>query len=283
LILAIAIFGGGLALSLKQLPEDLGQVAPRFLVLCALLAVPAAIFINAVETKLCAALAGTRFGWLEATHIGLVSSAANMLPLPGGPLVRIGALKVAGVSLLQGGIATTLIAATWVGLALTYAGASTIASHPAVGVPFLAAGGIATLACAIALFRLGRSWPLVAMVLATKSAGIAVGLVRMYLALASLGVVVSFTQACVFALADVAGSAVSIVPSGLGVNEAVAALMAPLAAVPPTVAFLAVGINRVIALPVLALASAFVAGMRGPHSPEDHQASQREDHPELRS
>jgi hypothetical protein len=273
LIASLVVFGGGLVLSIKQLPHDLGQVAPGFLLLSALITIPAAIVLNAAETKLSARLAGANFDWLQATHIGLVSSAANMLPLPGGPLVRIGALKLAGASLLQGGIATTLIAAIGLGLAFACAGASTVGSHPTVGMPFLAAGGIATAACAIALVRLGRSWSLVGMVLVAKSAGIAVGLLRMYWTLAALGLMVSFTQLCAFSVSDVAGSVVSIVPAGLGINEAVAALMAPLVAVPSTLAFLAVGINRVISVPVLAVAIALVAALRGARERQARESS----------
>ncbi|HEX7235717.1 MAG TPA: hypothetical protein VF405_02075, partial [Gammaproteobacteria bacterium] len=240
---------------------------PGFLLLSAL-AIPIAILVNAAETKLSATLAGTNLGWLQATHIGLVSSAANILPLPGGPLVRIGALKRAGASLLQGGVATTLIAAIGVGLAFTSAGAATVGAHPSVGMSCLAVGAVATGACAIALFRLRRSWALVAMVLVMKSVGIALGLLRMYWALASLGFVVSFTALFAFAVSDVAGSVVSIVPAGLGINEAVAALMAPLVAVPSTLAFLAVAINRVIALAVLAVATAFAAALPGAREPQ---------------
>jgi hypothetical protein len=272
LIAAIVVFVAGLVLSVTQLPHDLRQVAPSFLLLSAL-CVPAIIGLNAVETKLSATFAGATFGWLQATHIGLVSSAANMLPLPGGPLVRIGALKLAGASLLQGSVATTLIAAIGLGLAFACAGASTVLDRPFVGMTFLAAGGIASAACAIALFRLRRSWRLVAMVLLAKSAGTAVGLLRMYFALASLGLLVPFRALCAFAVSDVAGSVVSIVPAGLGVNEAVAALMAALVAVPPTVAFLAVGINRVIALAVLAVTTALVAALRGARQRQDREHS----------
>jgi hypothetical protein len=93
-------------------------------------------------------------------------------------------------------------------------------------------------------------------------AGIVVVVLRFIWAFAALGIVLSAADAAVFSVAGVAGSAASIVPAGLGVNESVAALLAPLASVPPAAAYLAATLNRAVALPVLMLATCVIAFRR---------------------
>lgn len=261
-VITLVAFSIGFVVAIRHLPEGIGLVAPSLLLLSALVAVPAAILINTIETRLNAQLVAADLGWLRSAHVGLVSSAANLLPIPGGPLVRIAALKGAGASLLRSGITTSLIAAIWIGLALVFAGAWIVGAHTAVSLLLLGTGAALTVLFSAAILRSGGSWQLVGLLLANKSAAIFVGILRMYWALRSLGVDVSFSQVWVFSLSDVAGSAVSIVPAGLGVNEAIAALMAQLVEVPSAAAFIAVGLNRVIAFPVLFAAMLAVGLLR---------------------
>lgn len=262
LFAAIATFAIGLVVSIRQLPEGLGILGPRFLALVALVGVPTAIALNAVETRLAATLVGASFAWSQSLRIGLLSSAANMLPLPGGALVRVAALKGAGASLLRSSVTTTLTAAIWLGLALLYAGLLVLPANPMAASLLLTFGTIATVAFCAALFRACRSMKLVAIVIFVRSAAIGVGVLRMYWVLIALGVAVTYRDVGLFAVADVAGSAVSIVPAGLGISEAIAAALAPLIQVPAAAAFLAVGLNRVIALPVLIVATAATGALR---------------------
>jgi uncharacterized protein (TIRG00374 family) len=75
--------------------------------------------------------------------------------------------------------------------------------------------------------------------------------IRIYLCLAALGTDATFAQASAFAVASAAGSAVSIVPGGLGVREAVTAALAPAVGLAAAVGFLAAALNRLIGLPVM--------------------------------
>lgn len=261
LMAALAVFLVGIPLSIRELPTELGLVAPRELLLIALVGVPAAIVANAADTKLAASLVGTRFGWYQSMYVGLVSSAANMLPLPGGALVRVTALKGSGASLLKSGVSTTLLAGLWLGLALSLGGTWIAVTHPWVAVPLLGVGVLALLGFCVALHTICRSWRLLALAVIVKLTSIAIGVIRMAWALAALGVIIPLGDLAVFAVADVAGAAVMVLPAGLGVNESVAALLAPLVAVPSAAAFLAVGLNRVVALPTLLVVTAAVAAL----------------------
>jgi hypothetical protein len=48
-------------------------------------------------------MTGRSVGWLSAMDVTIYGSAANMLPLPGGVLVRIAAMKAHGTAFRRGG------------------------------------------------------------------------------------------------------------------------------------------------------------------------------------
>ena len=84
----------------------------------------------------------------------------------------------------------------------------------------------------------------------------------MYLALYALGFDVKPAQALVLVVAGALGSAVSIMPAGLGVREALAALVAPFAVLAASTGFLAAALGRMVDLAVVGPLAACLAMRR---------------------
>jgi hypothetical protein len=260
LYVSLPLFLTGLIVSIRYLPQDLVLSRPRFLVYIATIGVAARLLLSTLETRLSAKVVGAHFGWLRSVQIGLVSSAANLLPLPGGPLVRIAALKHAGATLSLGGAVTALLGAMWVGLAFLCAASCIVDDYSLLALGFFAVGLLGLVSASLGLKRICNSWRLVLLSLMMKSAMIFIMLLRLAWAFAALDVNVTPSEITVFSVSGVAGSLVSVVPAGLGVSEVVAAALAPLTDIAPAVAYLAVTLNRVVSIPVL-LAATFVAAL----------------------
>jgi hypothetical protein len=82
---------------------------------------------------------------------------------------------------------------------------------------------------------------------------------RLFLCFAALGVDASFAQASGLAVAGVLGSAVSIVPAGLGVREGVAAAISPIVGLAASFGFLSAFLNRLAGLVVIAPLAAMLS------------------------
>jgi len=89
-----------------------------------------------------------------------------------------------------------------------------------------------------------------AAMVAIRLLSLALTVLRLILAFASLGLTLGWFEAALYAAAPTLGAAVGIVPAGIGVNEAIAAALAMLIAASPATAFLAVTLNRMLDLVV---------------------------------
>jgi len=259
LLPAALIFTLGLVLSIRLLPDQIALIAPLLLILIAIVGVPVRLAIATWELKLNAALIGASLRWAESVRTTLFASAANMLPLPGGPLVRAAALKLAGGTVISSGTVTALSGLAWLGLAFLAGGYFVAANNPLVGGAFIATGGVALVGCTWGLYRSRQSPGLIVLLYAAKAAVIAINVVRMDWAFGSLGVETSVSQLTVFAIANVAGSLIAVAPGGLGIKEVVAAALAPLVGLDASTAFLAASLNRLVGLPVLIAVSVFAS------------------------
>lgn len=265
LALSAVAFAAGLYWSLQGFPAAL---TPTIWPLVLLLAFcfPLAVVLNAAEFHVMARVAGLRVGWSTALETTVLASAANMLPLPGGAIARIAALKAGGATFGLGSIITGLFAGIWGGMAFCLSGGFlVILSHQALGWLF-AAGGLALLGgCTLMALRLNASAMLLAQAFAVRIVSLLlVEVLGQMLAIWSLGAAIGFGEASVFAVSSFVGSAVSLVPAGLGVREFVVAALSPLVALPPMVGFLSVAVNRAVAMIGLAVLS--VGLLIGGHS-----------------
>ncbi|WP_129792611.1 lysylphosphatidylglycerol synthase domain-containing protein [Sphingosinicella sp. CPCC 101087] len=248
LALAFLVFASGLAWSLQSIP-DLGarvRLAPLLLLL--VIGAPIGTLLNSVEMYAISRIAGGPMTWRTSFELTVYTSAANMLPMPGGALAKLAAMKVHGVGYGRGSAMILLSSAVWGGLAFLYSGGALfwlgqerIASvFATLGLALLALGGFGfahfakpRLVAVVALMRI-ISFPLEAF--------------RYMLALTAVGASVGFLQASIFVIASFISSAVVFAPSGLGVGESAAALLSSLIGIGAALGFIAATLGRVVRL-----------------------------------
>ena len=272
LIVAAVFLAVGFVLALREHPSLLSDLRWGPIALLLLLAVPLTVMVNAAEFALIGRMVGQTIPFRRSIEITILVSAANLLPLPGGAIVRVVALKTAGTHYGKGTAATLLAAVVWIGVSLLYAGIWIALHRPGVlSALFICAGaGALVLSAAVVLvqqFDLRSALG----ILAVRSLLVLIDAVRLYLCLLALSFDASFAQASAFSVASAAGSAISIVPGGLGISEAVTAALAPLVGLPAAAGFLAAALNRLIGMPLL-VPFALWHGLRGqaasPDAPE---------------
>ncbi len=251
---AFATLAAGCWISIDRHPEVLVNLAFWPVAALALFAIPLSTAVNAFETVIAGRVIGVKIPFPAALEITIIGSAANMLPLPGGSVVRVAGLKAHGGRLGAGVRATVLLALVWAGVAFAVAGGALWALGQN-GFWFAAVGGALLVGGlgAIGWETGGLRVPLMA--LAQKAALVVLDGVRLHLALLAIGVVSGGMEALVLASSSVVGSAVSVVPAGLGVREAAAAYLAGLAGLEMEFGFLASMADRIVAFALLALAA----------------------------
>lgn len=260
-LLLVAAAGMVLAavLALRDGRVDLSQVQLAPLVLVATVGVPLTVVSNAAEYRLTARATGVAIPWWSALRTTLLATAANLLPLPGGPLVRLQALRQSGVA---GGRATQVTLAagiSWIAVAAGVAAAGALVAGAAWGVvaPLAAltlvsgGGAYALLSSAADRARVpfGR---IAAALVAVELLSVAAAALRLWLVLEAVGAPGGVPAAAVLALAGVLGTVVGVVPAGLGVREALSALLAVAVALPAATGFLISVVDRVVGLAVVA-------------------------------
>ncbi|WP_205599864.1 lysylphosphatidylglycerol synthase domain-containing protein [Arhodomonas sp. KWT] len=214
---------------------------------------PLTVFTNAVQFWLTADLLRVHMPLARAVQITLLSTAANMLPLPGGSVVRIAALKSDDNTYRQGTAATVLVAGNWLGVTLVLAGCALLAlglDRPGASV---LVGGILALAAAGTGLRLLHKaelgWMLA--LVTAQMALVGIGTLRLWLCFRALGDPVAALEAIVLTLSTVIAAAVGVAPAGLGVTEATAAGIAATVGIPASLAFVAAALNRISGLAVV--------------------------------
>jgi len=249
LVVAILFIAVGIVASFQSnqdLSLDIGWEAVAIVLV---LLIPITIALNAVEFILIGHSIGTRSRFFEAVEITIIGTAANMLPLPGGTMVRIAALKAGGADFKKGASGTLLVAMIWLSLSFLYAGMWIHTLRPGlVSTSFLVIGVASTLVCFLWSNKLGSSRRTLYLTLLTKGVLVVVDSLRLYLCLLAVGADASFAQASTLAVSGVLGSAVSIVPAGLGVREVVASMVGLLVGLAASFSFVAASLNRILGL-----------------------------------
>lgn len=259
LFLAALAFAAGIIVSAHAEPQLVTDIDWRVILLL-LIPVLIAIALNCCEFILCGRMIGQRISWRIAVETTVVGGVANMLPLPGGMLVRIAALKSAGASVSRGGGVTLLAAMTWLGIASAYSGVWLVAcGHAALGSTVFLSGAAITAAA----FRLGMAvsggWRLPLQLCCVRAALTLFDALRLLLCFAALGDAAHFSQVSVLTVSSFLGAAFSLVPAGLGIREGAAALIAGLVGLTASSAYLATSLNRVLGLLVAAPLAIYIA------------------------
>ena len=146
----------------------------------------------------------------------------------------------------------------WLGTALLMAGIADAAVNRRAGSAIVIAAGIGALVVAFGLVRQAagndavrrRGWW---WIWVCEVAQVLVGAGRLALAVAAIGSPVDLSQALGLAVAPVAGSALGVLPGGLGVRETIAATIAALVAMPAAIGGAAAAVDRLLGLAVVAV------------------------------
>ncbi|KIC40179.1 hypothetical protein RA27_15230 [Ruegeria sp. ANG-R] len=249
----------GVGWSVSALDLTWSDLSLYYVALNVCILTPALLFVAAITFRFTAASASEGVSTIQALRIVAHANVAELLPLPGGALVRGAALVDAGAS---AGVATRLVLLTallTLGLTIALSSAALVAlDHRAwVWLTMISLTGVA-----ITLFLLSRQAEarLLAGMVVIRLVSFTLSAARLVLAFAALGHTATWLEAALYTVAPSLGATVGIFPAGLGLNEAVAAGLAKLIASAPAPAFLAVALNRVLGLAVGA-AFVFVAEM----------------------
>jgi hypothetical protein len=241
---ALVLFLAGTVWSFAGLGLKLAEID---LVAMAILVLPVGLLqlaYSATSLVLLARTAGVRIGFADAMRASARAQMAEALPLPGGAIVRTAALVAAGSPPTRSAALVIGTALLWIALASAAAGVMLITPVPLAGWTLLGGGIAVSLAALVHVARLG-GLANAALTLLQRIAGLGVAALRVALAFAAVGAAVSLSETLPYVLAAIAGSASSLVPGGLGVSEALGALMAGLVRASPESAFLALAVSRV--------------------------------------
>lgn len=248
----------GVVWSLDRLEVGLADLRIVPLVVLVVVLSPATIWANAAELRIMTRIVsptGSPMGWATALRTVLVATAANLLPLPAGAVVRIQAMRTQGVGTVPATSINVAGAGAWVAAGLIVAAVAAAASAPVLAVVAAFAVGLAGLAVAVVwTARLATIPPAraAASLVAIETATAVIHGVRLWVVLLALGLEVSVAQGLALGAATPLAAAAGVFPSGIGLAEALTALIAPLVALPAAAGFAATALGRVIGLLVIA-------------------------------
>ena len=145
LLAAAAVgFFAGFLVTISSVSIEWSRLAWPVLGLLLLVAVPAMTLSNALEYTMAARVTGQSVRLLDAMRIAVLATAANLLPLPGGPFVRMKGLVDEGVQGRSAVGVTVLMAFAWLSVSLTSAGPfGGLALIPAAVAALLGSAGLA--------------------------------------------------------------------------------------------------------------------------------------------
>lgn len=253
LAVALAFFAAGLVWAVRATP-DLGRdfnFEPLILLLA--IGAPISTVLSATETYAVSRIAGGPMRWRTCFELTIYSGAANMLPIPAGGLTKLVGMKAHGVGYRRGSAMLVLTFAIWGGLAFAYAGTALyLLAKPQVAVLF-ALGSVVLLVGAAAGFAQFGQWKLVVVIASMRLISFPLEAFRYLLALIAVGSAATYLQASTLVVGSFIASTIVIAPAGIGMTEAVVAVLASLVGISAATGFLAAAVGRIVRLLGLAL------------------------------
>lgn len=263
LLVAGGLFFAGAYWAFSTLPISPTQLRVTPLLILAGLILPSLVY-GGIGLWLLARSAGLSMPVGRATVISAYAYLAEMLPLPGGAVVRAAALIQAGSAPRRSSALVIFTAILWISLAMFAAGLTLLPVSARFAMPLLSIGGLVGGAIFLWLWSIAGA-AIALQTLAHRIAGILLTALRLTFAFAALHMPIGVLQAFPFVLAILLGSASSVAPAGLGISESLAALAATASDYPAGIAFLAVGIDRLFCIggcAVLALGTEIGTSLR---------------------
>lgn len=227
----------------------------------AVIAAPIMAVLNAFEYSCGARIAGHHPSFNESMTVSIAGSAANMLPIPGGLVVRNYAMLSAGATVAGAAHGTVATGAAWMGVTAVVVGIIVTFTSIAVGIPIAVAGVVLCgVVFVLARRRVGMdaARPIVLQLLVVEMVTVAVEIGRYWLVLAALGAHPDLLRTMPLVGANVISAATLVFPGGLGVREALAGAFSTATKLPAAVGIAASALDRV-ALTVMFLVLAGVS------------------------
>jgi Lysylphosphatidylglycerol synthase TM region len=266
---AAAMFVVASIVASQNLP-DVPEWRWWLLALVPLVGAPLTVLSNAWEYRVIASLLRHRVGPLAALRVSVLSSAANLLPIPGAMLVRATALRAMGTGYGRAISVTALVGIARVGVAGVMAGALQMFFADVLFGTAVLIGGLAVFSVFVtAVIRhpaVAGDPPHIAAVVAVETTAVAVGSLRLWLVLHGLGFDATVPQAVALSTAGVLGSVLGFFPAGLGVRELLAAAIGPAVGLPASVSLVVTAVDRVCGLIVLAIMASALSATGGTRS-----------------
>jgi uncharacterized membrane protein YbhN (UPF0104 family) len=259
---ALALFVATAWTGAAALPERRDGVAPIFLLVVSVLLAPATTACNAAEYAVTARFVEVRVSALQALRVAVLSTAANLLPVPGSALLRVAELRRAGSGTKQATASVVAASASWAAVTGAFLGVvALLSSRPLLGMLLLVVScGLVALAARLTGAHRSRArGRSMALLLVVEAASAAVGAARLWCCARGLGIEISEGAAVALGSASVLAGAVGIVPGGLGVREALAAAIGPVVGVPAAVAASVAAVDRLIGSAVVGLGTGWLA------------------------
>jgi hypothetical protein len=225
LVVAFALFVVISVLSFLSLPAGV-HFRWWALPLLVVVTTPLTLIANSAEFRIMGAINGHVIGWYAAARLTVVASAANLLPLPGGIVVRTHALHGRGSSYRNALAANAAAGLAWIGVAaLIIAALLATTAHGWVAPIALGVGGVACIVATLAVLRRVErpsAIRLLIQLIGVEAATVAVNAVRIFLAFRLIGLSATAAQSVALTASQIIAAAVGIFPAGLGLRELLA-------------------------------------------------------------
>ena len=245
--LTLLVFGA--VWSITTLELDWRSLSLFDLLLNFLLLTPLNLVLAALSFLVTARAVGRDLSGAQSLQIVATANLAELLPLPGGALVRGAALVDAGASVADSTRIVILTSLLMLTMLLTFSATALALSVSPIWGVIAGASALGLLAVLVLLARRVAARHIFAMV-GVRALTLVLTVIRLIFAFAALGAALQWLDAVVYSAAPTLGTAVAIVPAGFGISELIAAGLATLVAGSSATAFLAVALNRVLGLVV---------------------------------
>jgi hypothetical protein len=265
-LLALALFIVGMAVSWNILSDEVKRLSLGPLLFVLMFLAPVALGLHSSQLVICARMGKNNLPFSQALLSTALGRVINILPLPAGFAVRWAALVSVGVTGYASATLLLFSHIVWFGLALTLSGLVLVSEHAGTSLPFVV--GISVVAACLGWLWHRRMLWLGLLLMFNRCLLLLAFSAQLYLIFHALGACVNLLNSAYYALANVVGSIVPFVPSGLGISEASGALLARLIGEPAALVFVAIGINRLIGLALCGLVALIGLSHRTPRQGE---------------
>jgi hypothetical protein len=235
---------------------EFGDVSVLALMAVGVLSVPLLLAADGTEFALQGAMVGVHLPAIESVRQASRANVANLLPLPGGPVLRQRVLATRGASQRSAARAQLITGIWWLACGLSVSGLALMAAADRWwigGLALLGGLGFGLIGWTVRP-RAATALQLGSLAL-VELAKVVIGTTRFWLVALLIGAELSWLGGLSTAFSGPAAAALGIFPSGIGAREALVGGVAGLIGADAALLFLAATIERVVAtvsmLPVL--------------------------------